>query len=747
MRLAVLNRFHSRHQRLASKMPSQGSKGRKPARSRELTTPLPKKSGASAESGSLCGCPKQQLYLAGVAFCVVYTLAFLSVVRHHQNILAYLRKKEDQLVHKWGIHAAPTSVASVSRVPAADRGQVKEKPKTKAYAKDTSAAGMPTVSGQAKEGLGANSRKSTPTVATEVKPPSADCKHWKLSDVDEEIDYSRFVNQAALKKQQNLPKSNSESEASSYISPWLYIVIPVIDPSPSPLRKTIRSIFNELNSAPGGLYDDGVVQVLVVNMGGGEDVASTLSVLRDEIKNYPFASAFTFVTSIYRRGQRPKRELLTDNAGKKAIFQNSCLMEWKTASGAVELTSRGIAFLSYVIPRVFKNMDVDLCHSFVILKAGQTFCQYGLPFLHYAIGKADEYNWDWTSLRMSREAVSGTAFKCNMKQNTEMAEALLGIDENVAQEGDGKSGGHTIASTNEKKMMETYLAKNKHKHEHMVFRQTLLAGRCTGAGPLPGYDMGQCSGTDISPCEHSAIDSSLRYVSKHDGRNHLDGMTEIVLGSPGESCTEACATQTDGRLECSHVEGSKLSTCYHLRGVLNCQMCRPDIKMSGMSGITSNNDYENGPCHYTANTCVYGKESGGQASCASKEPALRRVCACTKGGNGGGGDGDAEAPKDASGGVPVGGDYGESCSDVCRKRGMACEDSALHAVNNCNSLTALFKCTKCERNEGPDQPCQVNPSAGIGTHGECLLKSNTDTLTCEGKHPKTRRACVCLKSN
>ena len=34
-------------------------------------------------------------------------------------------------------------------------------------------------------------------------------------------------------------------------------------------------------------------------------------------------------------------------------------MERKSAAGAVELTSRGIAFLSYVIPRVFKSMDVD----------------------------------------------------------------------------------------------------------------------------------------------------------------------------------------------------------------------------------------------------------------------------------------------------------------------------------------------------------------------------------------------------
>ena len=135
-------------------------------------------------------------------------------------------------------------------------------------------------------------------------------------------------------------------------------------------------------------------------------------------------------------------------------------------------------------------------------------------------------------------------------------------------------------------------------------------------------------------------------------------MTEIVLGSPGESCTEACETQSEGRLACDHVEGNKLSTCYHLRGVLNCQMCRRDIKMSGMSGITTNSGYENGKCHYTANTCVYGKQSGGQASCGSKELALRRVCACTKKGNIDGKDGDAEAHKDKSGGVTMSGDYG-----------------------------------------------------------------------------------------
>ena len=102
--------------------------------------------------------------------------------------------------------------------------------------------------------------------------------------------------------------------------------------------------------------------------------------------------------------------------------------------------------------------------------------------------------------------------------------------------------------------------------------------------------------------------------------------------------------------------------------------------MSGMSGITSSSGYDNGKCQYTANTCVYGKQSGGQASCGSKELALRRVCACTKKGNIDGKDGDAEAHKDKSGGVTMSGDYGESCVDVCRKRhGMKTRS---RAVNN-----------------------------------------------------------------
>ena len=79
-------------------------------------------------------------------------------------------------------------------------------------------------------------------------------------------------------------------------------------------------------------------------------------------------------------------------------------------------------------------MNVKPCHAFLILKPGETICQFGLPFIHYALGKADEYNWDWTSLRMSYAHLSGTAFRCDVKQNSEMAEAIVKIGDDLVQE-------------------------------------------------------------------------------------------------------------------------------------------------------------------------------------------------------------------------------------------------------------------------------------------------------------------------
>ena len=98
---------------------------------------------------------------------------------------------------------------------------------------------------------------------------------------------------------------------------------------------------------------------------GGESRCITLSMLRDEIKDYPFASAFTFVQNI-NQSSKLKTRSLAGNTEKKAFFEP---FDERTAAGVSELT-RAVLHFYPTIPRVFKSMDVDLCH-FVILKEGK----------------------------------------------------------------------------------------------------------------------------------------------------------------------------------------------------------------------------------------------------------------------------------------------------------------------------------------------------------------------------------------
>ena len=56
-------------------------------------------------------------------------------------------------------------------------------------------------------------------------------------------------------------------------------------------------------------------------MGGNSNVAMTLSILKDEIKDYPFASAFTFVRTIGQHENAPKST--SGEEDDKTIFQNT----------------------------------------------------------------------------------------------------------------------------------------------------------------------------------------------------------------------------------------------------------------------------------------------------------------------------------------------------------------------------------------------------------------------------------------
>lgn len=96
----------------------------------------------------------------------------------------------------------------------------------------------------------------------------------------------------------------------------------------------------------------------------------------------------------------------------------------------------------------------------------------------------------------------------------------------------------------------------------------------------------------------------------------------------------------------------------------------------------------------------------------------------------------------------VAAELGYSCDATCANRSLACHDSLLSHVNTCTALSQHFPCSDCEASDGGDQPAWVSDRAGSGyPEGRCLVQRAgvAGGLTCEGRHEKTRRLCVCLR--
>ena len=95
----------------------------------------------------------------------------------------------------------------------------------------------------------------------------------------------------------------------------------------------------------------------------------------------------------------------------------------------------------------------------------------------------------------------------------------------------------------------------------------------------------------------------------------------------------------------------------------------------------------------------------------------------------------------------VAGELGYSCEATCANRSLSCHDSLLSLANNCDALQSHFACRECELSDGGDQPAWVSDTAGKDyPESRCLVQRQgvNGGLTCEGRHEKTRRLCVCL---
>ena len=75
-----------------------------------------------------------------------------------------------------------------------------------------------------------------------------------------------------------------------------------------------------------------------------------------------------------------------------------------------------------------------------------------------------------------------------------------------------------------------------------------------------------------------------------------------------------------------------------------------------------------------------------------------------------------------------------------------CSLEQLSLINNCGELKRHFPCDACDVNYGPDLPNYVS-SRSDGNYKKCLMmRSGSDSFTCEGAHKHTRRLCACVPS-
>mgnify|MGYP006169475773 CR=1 FL=1 len=90
-----------------------------------------------------------------------------------------------------------------------------------------------------------------------------------------------------------------------------------------------------------------------------------------------------------------------------------------------------------------------------------------------------------------------------------------------------------------------------------------------------------------------------------------------------------------------------------------------------------------------------------------------------------------------------GGELGESCTQLCARKQMRCEDAQLPFANKCSLLKEAFPCEQgCAHQVGAEIPCYVSDAAR-NTHQQCLVTWEMSP-TCDIFASFSRRLCVCV---
>lgn len=110
----------------------------------------------------------------------------------------------------------------------------------------------------------------------------------------------------------------------------------------------------------------------------------------------------------------------------------------------------------------------------------------------------------------------------------------------------------------------------------------------------------------------------------------------------------------------------------------------------------------------------------------------------------------ATADKLAANVVPIAGSRRHlSCTAICRRGGLRCEERGFVVVNDCDRLRSLFDCVACEvapaGAAGADMPCVVHSNAPRPFRPRlCLVAPHPKASRCIASHRHTVRLCPCV---
>jgi hypothetical protein len=277
----------------------------------------------------------------------------------------------------------------------------------------------------------------------------------------------------------------------------------------------------------------------------------------------------------------------------------------------------------------FAALEIGLhagpCEHLLLLEAGESLCPSALLMMYYAVQKANDYDPTWSTLRVGKgkHGYGGLIVRCKAAKDLLLHPDALGGT--VKEQGESSDEVAELAATEmEVKTFTNDLAKWMRKERKrtilsllpdrpiggaFAYRYRLISENLIGEGCGSSVDLStlyndlsfhgdsKCNNNDISPCAAAENDAWLEYKPPNIP-SVIGSHIRLVIGRPGQSCSDAC--QKQGAMTClsGHSVKRNLNDCSTLRGRFPCP--------SGCVSLTAGANNWPVPSQLTSNTKING---------------------------------------------------------------------------------------------------------------------------------------------